>query len=77
MYSYLNNEEQEEILGLEREEANLNWAAAPSCNSATLLETISRVESLPGKIFHFAAAIRCICIFAANFVCLFITYKFF
>uniref|UniRef100_A0A915PQZ5 C2H2-type domain-containing protein n=1 Tax=Setaria digitata TaxID=48799 RepID=A0A915PQZ5_9BILA len=48
MYSYLNSEEQEEIIGLEREEANsnFNWASTPICNSALLLETMSRIEPL-------------------------------
>ncbi|VDO28876.1 unnamed protein product [Onchocerca flexuosa] len=49
MYSYLNSEEQEEILGLDREEANLNWTTASPCNSATPLETVSRMEPLPAK----------------------------
>uniref|UniRef100_A0A8R1Y1H5 C2H2-type domain-containing protein n=1 Tax=Onchocerca volvulus TaxID=6282 RepID=A0A8R1Y1H5_ONCVO len=49
MYSYLNSEKQEEILGLDREKANLNWTIASACNSATLLETISRVGTLPAK----------------------------
>lgn len=51
MCSYLNNAEQEEILGLEREEASLNWATVPHCNSSALLETISGMEPLTGRFF--------------------------